>query len=207
MERSTEEFARYYQAYSAEFDRARSGLDIRRLAELLQWLEETRQGGAHLFVLGNGGSAASASHWACDFGKGVNVRDSVRFRVLAPADLTSWYTALGNDVSFADTLGEQLRNWVRPGDLIVALSVSGNSENLVRAFKVGRNAGARLVAIVGAGGGRLKDMADLAIMIPSTDYGVVEDMHMMCNHVLSQWIRDRQLAADQNPSGVSSLFE
>lgn len=193
MTPSTDDFAEYYRAYSAAFDQARDGLDLEKLHALLEWLEETRQRGAHLFVLGNGGSAASASHWACDFGKGVNVGESVRFRVLAPADLTSWYTALGNDVSFADTLGEQLRNWLRPGDLVVALSVSGDSENLVRAFHVGRRVGARLVAIVGAREGRLRELADLAIVIPSTDYGVVEDMHMMCNHVLSQWIHDHSL--------------
>lgn len=184
-------FAEYFAAYNAEFDRARAGMSLQDLQQLLGWLEEVRGQGRQLFVLGNGGSAASASHWACDFGKGINVGGSARMRVLCPTEQVSWFTALGNDASYADALAEQLRNWLRPGDLIVALSVSGDSENLVRAFALGRQRGARLVALVGAAGGRLRDLADLAIVIPSRDYGVVEDLHMTCNHALSQFIRRR----------------
>ncbi len=188
-EQPAEGFAAYFAWYGAELERARSGLDLGALGQLLGWLEETRRQGRQLFVLGNGGSAASAAHWACDFGKGVNVGDSRRFRVLAPSEHVSWSSALSNDLSFADALAEQLRNWARPGDLVVALSVSGNSENLVRAFAAARSCGARLAAIVGAAAGRLQGMADLAIVIPSRDYGVVEDLHMTVNHILSQYIR------------------
>lgn len=192
-----EGFARYFAAYNAEFDRARAALPLEALERLLGWLEETRRGGGRLFVLGNGGSAASASHWACDFGKGAAVEGRRRFAVLAPTEQVSWHTALGNDVSYADALAEQLRNWARPGDLVVALSVSGDSENLVRAFGVGRAQGARLVALVGAAGGRLRELADLAIVIPSRDYGVVEDLHMTCNHALTQFLRQHLAAVGE----------
>jgi len=188
-------FEEYFEAYNAEFDRARAGIPVAALAQLLEWLEAVRLQGRQLFVLGNGGSAASAAHWACDFGKGVNVGESARFRVLAPGEHGSWLSALGNDLSFADTLAEQLRNWLQPGDLIVGLSVSGDSENLVRAFELGRRRGARLVALVGAAGGRIRDMADLGIVLPSRDYGVVEDLHMTINHTLSQFIRRRLAGA------------
>jgi D-sedoheptulose 7-phosphate isomerase len=188
-------FAAYFAAYNAEFDRARAGIPLAELERLLEWVQEVRRQGAQLFVLGNGGSAAAASHWACDFGKGVNVPGQPRFRVLAPADLVPWFTALANDVSYADALAEQLRNWVRPGDLVLALSVSGNSENLVRAFVAARGQGARLAAVVGAGGGRLRELADLALVIPSRDYGVVEDLHLTINHAISQFLRREAEAA------------
>jgi len=185
------DFAAYFAAYNAEFDRARAGLSVAALGRLLAWLEETRLAGRQLFVLGNGGSAASASHWACDFGKGVRAGGHPGLRVLCPAEQTSWLTALSNDISYADALAEHLGNWVLPLDLIVALSVSGDSENLVRAFHLGRRRGARLVAVVGQAGGRLRQQADLAVVIPSRDYGVVEDLHMTVNHTLSQFIRRR----------------
>ncbi len=182
-------FASYWGAYGAELDRARAAIEVSGLDRLLAWLDEVRLGGGQLFVLGNGGSAASASHWACDFGKGVNWGQKRRFRVLAPADQVSWHTALSNDISYEDATAEQIRNWVQADDLVVALSVSGNSENLVRAFKVAKDAGARLVAIVGGAGGRLAEQADLTIVIPSGDYGIVEDLHMVINHAISQYLR------------------
>ena len=185
------ELTAYWSEYAAEFDRARAGIDPRQIAALLGWVEEARVHGRHVFILGNGGSAASAAHWACDLGKGASVGLHRRLAALAPNEQVGWHTALANDVSYADALAEQLRNWVGPGDLIVALSVSGDSENLVRACAVGRRAHATVVAIVGAAGGRLAACADLAIVIPSRDYGVVEDLHMTINHVISQFLRDR----------------
>lgn len=197
-------FLGYWREYNAAFDRARAGIAQEPLARLFRWLEELRARRGQLFVLGNGGSAASASHWACDFGKGVNVSGSSlpRFRVLSPADHLPWHTALSNDVSYADALAEQLANWVRIGDLIVALSVSGDSENLVRAFGAGRARGARLVAVVGGAGGRLRSLADLAIVIPSRDYGVVEDLHMTINHAITQFLR-RQALGEALPAAAA----
>lgn len=178
-----------WQAYGAEWQRARAGIDPAALQTLLSWIDDVRRRGRHLFVLGNGGSAASAAHWACDFGKGASVPGQARLRVLAPNEQVPWHTALANDVSYADALAEQLANWLGPDDVVVALSVSGDSENLVRAFALARRAGARTAAIVGAGRGRLAAGADLAIVIPSYDYGVVEDLHVTINHVLSQHLR------------------
>lgn len=179
----------YLDWYWTEFDRARRSIEPNLLERLLTWLEETRRGGHRLFVVGNGGSAAAASHWACDFGKNVNSGSDLRLAVLNPADQVAWFSALANDVSYADALAEQLHNWIRPGDLLVALSVSGDSENLVRAFSVGRQCGARLVALVGQRKGRLASAADLALVIASEDYGIVEDLHIAVNHILSQYMK------------------
>ena len=193
--------ARYFTWYAAEYDRARSRIGAADLEQLHAELERVRREGRQLFVLGNGGSAAAASHWACDFGKGAVVPGQRRFRVHSPSEQLSWHTALANDVAYADALAEQLRNWIDPGDLVIALSVSGNSENLVRAAEAAQAAGARLVAIVGAARGRLAGMADQALVLESHDYGVVEDLHLTINHVLSQFIRARLAAAPTETTG------
>ncbi len=193
--------ARYFTWYAAEYDRARAGVGAADLERLYTELERVRREGRQLFVLGNGGSAAAASHWACDFGKGATVPGQRRFRVHSPGEQLSWHTALANDIAYADALAEQLRNWIDPGDLVIALSVSGNSENLVRAAEVARAAGAHLVAIVGAARGRLAEMADQALVLDSHDYGVVEDLHMTINHVLSQFLRARLASAPTGGDG------
>ena len=184
----------YFHWYGQEYDRARDAIAAEDLQALYRELQRVRSEGRQLFVLGNGGSAASATHWACDFGKGATVPGQRRFRVQSLADHVAWHTALANDVAYVDALAEQLLNGVDQGDLVVLLSVSGDSENLVRACQAAQGAGALVVAIVGAARGRLATLADQAIVLASRDYGVVEDLHMTINHVLSQFIR-RQLAA------------
>ena len=185
----------YFEWYASEYDRARASIAPADLRFLYDELERVRRNGRQLFVLGNGGSAASASHWACDFGKGVSVTGQRRLRVQSPGDQLAWHTALANDIAYADALAEQLENWIADDDLVVALSVSGDSENLVRAATRAQGAGARVVAVVGAARGRLAALADRSIVLESRDYGVVEDLHMTINHVLSQFMRGQLRAA------------
>ncbi len=201
-EPTQQSLAEYFAWYAAEYDRARASIEAADLERLHAELERVRRDGRQLFVLGNGGSAAAASHWACDFGKGAAVPGKRRFRVHSPNEQLSWHTALANDVAYADALAEQLRNWVDPEDLVVALSVSGDSENLVRAVEVAQAAGARVVAIVGAARGRLARLADQAVVLESRDYGVVEDLHLTINHVLSQFIRAQLSAAPAQEAGA-----
>ncbi len=179
----------YWRWYCAEFDRTRAAISDRDLERLYAELERVRQEGRQLFVLGNGGSAATAAHWVCDFGKGAAVPGQLRFRVHSCAGELPWLTALANDVSYDASLAEQLLNWIRSGDMVVALSVSGDSENLVQAGLVARRAQALFVAIVGARRGRLAELADFTLVLPSTDYGVVEDLHLTLNHAFTQFIR------------------
>lgn len=182
-------FKAYYDRYKQNFVDTIQTLDFDIVARILEELETARQNGKQVFVLGNGGSATSATHWACDFGKGVNVGASRRFRVISLADNTAWMTALGNDISYADIFLEPLKNLLQEGDLIIGLSVSGNSENVVRAFQYAKENGAKIVAIVGAKQGKMKQLADIPLVVPSEDYGIVEDTHMYVNHVISQYLR------------------
>jgi len=142
-----------------------------------------------IFVLGNGGSASSASHWACDFGKGVNVDGVKRLKILSLTDQIPLMTAYGNDINYSDIFVEQLKNLLNPEDIVIGLSVSGNSENVVRAFQYAKDLGAQVISLVGEKEGRMKGLSDISLVIPSNDYGVVEDVHMYVNHVISQFLK------------------
>lgn len=186
-------FKRYYREYLTQYIDTVQSLDFSIVERILSELDNARRDNRQVFIAGNGGSAASASHWACDFGKGVNVDGTKRFRVISLTDNLAWITALGNDISFGDIFVEQLKNTLREGDVIVGLSVSGNSENVVRAFQYAKDNGATVIALVGAKKGRMEALADISLVIPSEDYGIVEDAHMFVNHVISQHLKQVNL--------------
>jgi D-sedoheptulose 7-phosphate isomerase len=143
------------------------------------WLRD-----AQVFAIGNGGNAANASHFATDLGKGASDKLSKRFRILSLTDNVAWVTALGNDYSFDDAFVRQLQNFARPGDLLLATSVSGNSPNLVRAVEWANENGIETAVVVGAKRGRLAEIAQQAIVVNDTHYGRVEDVQMHILHIL-----------------------
>ena len=143
-------------------------------------LAEDRQ----MFVFGNGGSAANASHFATDLGKGSSDKCGKRFRVVSLNDNMSWITALGNDYAYEDVYVRQLMNYARPGDLVLVLSVSGSSPNLVKAVQWAKENGVWTAALVGGKRGKLADLADLALVVPTEHYGRAEDVQMTICHML-----------------------
>lgn len=176
----------FFDAYTDELKNTLDNIDRKDIEKLESWLEEARVNGKHVFVLGNGGSAAAASHWVCDFGKGINVGESKRMKIMAPSDHSSIFTAYGNDNAYDQTMLEQLKNFLEPGDLVISLSVSGSSGNLVEAQKYAKEAGAKTVCIVGDYNGKLIDISDFSIVLNSKNYGAVEDIHLILEHAISQ---------------------
>jgi D-sedoheptulose 7-phosphate isomerase len=153
-----------------------------RVVELLRKaLVEDRQ----IFAFGNGGSAANASHFVTDLGKGASDKIGRRFRCLSLNDNVSWLTALGNDYAYDQVFVRQLMNYARPGDVVLAMSVSGNSPNVVQAVEWATQNGLRTVALVGGKRGRLAELAEEVLVIPSEHYGRVEDAHMTICHLLT----------------------
>ena len=144
-------------------------------------LDEDRQ----IFVFGNGGSAASASHFVTDLGKGASDKTYRRFRCMALNDNTGWLTALGNDYSYEDIFVRQLMNLAKPGDLMYTMSVSGNSPNLVKAVEWCKQNKVNTIALVGGKKGKLAELADTCIVINETHYGRVEDAHMNICHMIA----------------------
>ena len=153
------------------------------VAQLVEQLRAAWRANRQIFVFGNGGSAANASHFATDLGKGASDKLGKPFRVLSLNDNVSWLTALGNDYAYDQVFVRQLKNYGQPGDLVLTMSVSGNSPNLVAALEWAKQNGLPSVALVGARRGRLADIADQVIVINDTHYGRVEDAHMGICHM------------------------
>lgn len=167
--------------------------EVGRWIELLrEALREERQ----IFVFGNGGSAANASHFVTDLGKGSSDAVGRCFRCLSLNDNVSWLTALGNDYAYDQVFVRQLRNYARPGDIVLALSVSGHSPNVVKAVEWAREHHLRTLALVGGKRGRLAEVAEHVITIDSTHYGRVEDAQMgVCHMLCYAFMEKPELAA------------
>ena len=165
------------------------------IEKLLQAWKEDRQ----IFVFGNGGSAANASHFVTDLGKGASDKMSKPFKCLSLNDNSPWMTAIGNDYSYNEVFSRQLINFGRPGDLILTMSVSGNSPNLLSAINWGKQNGLYTIALVGGNRGKLADMSDFVIEIDSKHYGRVEDAHMgICHMVCYAFIEESQKLIDNS---------
>lgn len=170
----------YIQAQKAALD----SIPAAEVSQLIDTFRKALHEDRQIFVFGNGGSAANASHFMTDLGKGASDKTAKRFRCLSLNDNTSWITALGNDYAYEDVFVRQLMNYARPGDVAMVMSVSGNSPNLVKAIEWANNNKLHTVALVGAKKGRLAEIAHQSIVIDSTHYGRVEDAHMGICHIL-----------------------
>ncbi len=148
-----------------------------------------------IYLFGNGGSAALASHFACDLAKGTINGSAKRFRVLALTDNVPLMTAWANDSSYEDIFAEQLAIFAGPGDVAFAISASGNSPNILRAVEEARDRGAVTIGLCGFGGGRLAELADHAVVVASDEYGPVEDIHLVLNHAIAEAVRASMHAA------------
>ena len=142
-----------------------------------------------VFLFGNGGSAALASHFACDLGKGTANGLKKRFRVLALTDNVPLLTAWANDLNYEDVFSEQLRNFAAPGDVAFAISASGNSRNVLKALRVARQAGSITAGLTGFSGGRMRALCDACIVIPCENMQMIEDLQLSVAHSLFTCLR------------------
>jgi D-sedoheptulose 7-phosphate isomerase len=154
------------------------------VARLVERLRTALNKDSQIFVFGNGGSASNSSHFVTDLGKGSSDKLGRRFRVLSLNENVAWMTALGNDYSYEDVYSRQLQNYAKPGDMVLTLSVSGSSPNLVKAVSWAKEHGLFTAALVGGKRGKLADIADEVIVINSQHYGRVEDAQMAICHML-----------------------
>jgi len=140
----------------------------------------------YIFVMGNGGSAATASHFACDLNKGCCLDLARKFKMVCLSDNIPTLMALANDVSYDVVFEEQLKNFFRAGDLTIAISGSGNSENIIRAIRYAGLNGGRTIGLCGFSGGRLAELADIALIVNSNDMQKIEDVHVITVHMIMQ---------------------
>jgi D-sedoheptulose 7-phosphate isomerase len=144
-----------------------------------------------LFVFGNGGSAALASHSACDFGKGTAINGNRRFRVMSLTDNIPLMTAWANDQRYDDIFAEQLRPFVRTEDVVLAISGSGNSPNVLNGLQVARDHGARTAGLTGFKGGKMRALCDVCVIVPSDNMQLIEDFHVSVTHAIFLCLRQR----------------
>jgi len=167
-------------------------LPLAQIALFAETVERAYRDDRQVFVIGNGGSASTASHMACDLAKNIypaGAPEVRRFRVLSLTDNEALITALANDCGYDRVFAEQLSYYLRPGDLVIAISASGNSPNIIEGLAAARAAGGRTAALLGFDGGRARDVADIAVVVDSRDYGHVEDAHLVVNHLVTAWMR------------------
>lgn len=162
---------------------------IEKIAEALERAHAERR---QIFIIGNGGSAATASHMMNDLNKGTlgHKGDAPwgRFRVIALTDNVSLMTAWANDTDYNHIFSEPLKNLANAGDLLIAISASGNSPNILAACDAAKQLGLQIIGLTGFGGGKLAQMADIALVVPSNEYGPVEDVHMILDHILTSYL-------------------
>jgi D-sedoheptulose 7-phosphate isomerase len=137
----------------------------------------------NIFVMGNGGSGATASHWVCDMNKGCGYGREQRFRMMCLNDNIPTLLAYANDVGYEDIFVEQLKNFLEEGDVVIAISGSGNSKNVVKAIEYANSKGAITVGLVGYSGGKLLNLVQIPLHIPVNDMQIAEDIHMMVVHM------------------------
>ena len=156
-------FTTFAEEYRSQLLHTLSLVDSAKVAQAIEWFREARDQNRHIFICGNGGSAATASHFACDIVKGASYQQEKRFRILALTDSLPTLTAYSNDVSYESVFVEQLKNFAQPQDVLMALSGSGNSPNVVRAIEYANSIGCRTIGLSGRDGGKLGPQVQLNI--------------------------------------------
>lgn len=178
--------------YKRELLAAIDAIDLEKVAQAIEWFREARAAGRTIFVCGNGGSASTASHFVCDMVKGASFGRSSRFRIQALTDSLATITAYANDVGYEAVFAEQLKNFARPGDLVMAISGSGNSPNVIRAIEYANSIACRTLALTGRDGGRLGALAQLNLQVPVPHMGRIEDAHMIICHMIAYSFMDAE---------------
>jgi D-sedoheptulose 7-phosphate isomerase len=176
----------YFLDYCTGLSKALESVSLERFEEFVHLLENAYQDGRQVFFMGNGGSGSTASHFACDLNKGVSYGRQKRFRVISLNDNVPTLTAYANDVSYENVFVEQLRNFLRPGDLVVGISGSGNSPNVLKAISYANGLGAHTVGLCGFNGGKLAAIVRTPLLAPVHDMQKAEDVHMILLHVVMQ---------------------
>ena len=188
--------AAYFDGYAEELARSAKSVDPAAFDRAAAILLEAYLRGARMFSCGNGGSASIANHMQCDHVKGIRNATDLSPRVLSLSTNVELLTAIANDTAYENVFAYQLQAQSEPGDVLVAVSSSGRSPNIVKALTWARQAGLRTIALTGFDGGGARAAAEVAVHVDSTNYGIVEDLHQAIMHALAQYIRQSRMSAD-----------
>ena len=176
--------------YFRELEQMVRSVSLADLRHVLTILEEAYHKGHRVFIMGNGGSAATASHFALDLAKNTIIPGAPRLKAVSLTDHVPLITAWSNDTHYEHIFAEQLANMIEPGDVVIGISASGNSQNVINAVKLAQQNRASTVALLGAKGGKLKRLVDACVLAPGQNIEQEEDMHMILAHVITRHMRE-----------------
>jgi D-sedoheptulose 7-phosphate isomerase len=172
------------EPYFETLKRTVDQVDRKEIQKAMEILVKARDEKKYIFIMGNGGSAATASHYAGDFNKGLSLNRNKRFRFVALNDNAPTVLSLANDVSYDAIFVEQLKNFLDGGDVVIAISGSGNSKNIINAVEYAKAHGNKVIGITGFSGGQLKTLCDISLHAPINSMQITEDIHMIFDHLM-----------------------
>ena len=181
----------FIQDYISTLQFTMAQLPGQLIADVVDLLQRARMKGSQVFILGNGGSASTASHFACDLAKNTRQEGLPHFRVIGLTDNMAMFSALANDGGYENVFSEQLASLVRPGDIVIAISASGNSKNVINAAATAHRFDATVIGFTGFDGGRLAQLANINIQVNSNIIEHVEDIHLMLEHLIVKTIKEQ----------------
>jgi D-sedoheptulose 7-phosphate isomerase len=176
--------------YFAELEQMVNSISLSDLQKVLSLLEQAYRNGHRIFIMGNGGSAATASHFALDLAKNTIIPGAQRLKAISLTDHVPLITAWSNDTSYEHIFAEQLANMIEPDDVAIGISTSGNSPNVINALRFARESEAYTIGLLGAKGGKIKDMVDAYVLASGQNIELEEDAHMILTHVITRHMRE-----------------
>ncbi|MCX6078291.1 MAG: SIS domain-containing protein [Chloroflexi bacterium] len=179
----------FVEMYTSQLSEILKALPNEKFAEINEVLQDARETGKQVFVIGNGGSAAAASHMVCDFGKNTRQADKKRMRAICLNDNVPSVMAYANDEGYQVIFSEQLLALGRSGDILIAISGSGNSGNILNAIQTAREMQIKVIGLTGFQGGKMKALTDICLVVPSESMEMIEDVHLIINHILAGLLR------------------
>ncbi len=182
----------FAEQYKTDLIQTIDSIPLDKVQQAIEWFKEAREAQKHIFVCGNGGSASTASHFACDMVKGASYKRDSRFRIMALTDSLPTMTAYSNDVSYDAVFLEQLKNFAEPGDIVMGISGSGNSPNVLHAMDYANSLGCKTIGLTGRDGGKLGGTVKLNIQVPVPHMGRIEDAHMIVCHMIGYYFMDTE---------------
>jgi D-sedoheptulose 7-phosphate isomerase len=179
----------FVKLYTGQLTEVLNALPEDKFNEINAVLQDARETGKQIFTVGNGGSAAAASHMVCDFGKNTRETGKKRMRAICLNDNIPSVMAYANDEGYEVIFSEQLLALGKPGDVLIAISGSGNSANILKVIETARQMNIKVIGLTGFKGGKMKDMTDVCLVVPSDSMEVIEDVHLIINHILAGLLR------------------
>jgi D-sedoheptulose 7-phosphate isomerase len=201
------EIMNFIQSYLGELKNTLDNLSQEVIEQVLEILHGARLDNQQVFILGNGGSASTASHFVCDLGKNTRVKGSPNFRVMGLTDNMALFSALANDEGYENVFAQQLATYIQQGDVVIGISTSGNSPNVVNAIRLANSVGAKTIGFTGFNSGKLGSLVDVNLHVPSHSIEQVEDVHLVMEHLITKALREKAIQMTMGDPSLAVLPE